>query len=86
VYRRFHHQLGSTFWGVATVKTDRGTQFTSPLWTGACTSLGGIKHVLTTAYHPQSNGMVERVHTGRSRMPHVARSPSLGADGPACGA
>ena len=28
---------------------------------GACTSLG-IKHMLTTAYHPHSNGMVEGVH------------------------
>jgi hypothetical protein len=44
-----------------TVTTDRGTQFTSALWSSACTSLG-IKHMLTTAYHPQSNGMVERVH------------------------
>jgi hypothetical protein len=40
-----------------TVTTDRGTQFTSTLWTSTCTSLG-IKNVL----HPQSNGMVERVH------------------------
>jgi hypothetical protein len=35
----------------ATVTTDRGAQFTPSLWTAACTSLG-IKHVLTTAYHP----------------------------------
>jgi hypothetical protein len=40
---------------------DRGAQFTSSVWTAACMSLG-IKHVLTAAYHPQSNGMVERVH------------------------
>ncbi len=40
-----------------TVTTDRGTQFTSALWSSTCTGLG-IKHVLTTAYHPQSNGMV----------------------------
>ncbi len=46
---------------LGTVTTDRGTQFTSALWSSTCTSLG-IKHVLTTAYHPQSNGMVERVH------------------------
>jgi transposase InsO family protein len=44
----------------ATVTTDRGAQFTSTPWTSACTSLG-IKHMLTTAYHPQSNGLVERV-------------------------
>ena len=45
----------------ATVTTDRGTQFTSSVWAAACKRLG-IKHVLTTAFHPQSNGMVERVH------------------------
>jgi transposase InsO family protein len=45
----------------ATVTTDRGAQFTSTLWKSSCRSLG-IKHVLTTAYHPQSNGMVERMH------------------------
>ncbi|MFN9940087.1 MAG: DDE-type integrase/transposase/recombinase, partial [bacterium] len=39
-----------------TVTADRGTQFTSALWSSTCTGLG-IKHVLTTAYHPQSNGM-----------------------------
>ena len=45
----------------STVTTDRGAQFTSAVWAAACTRLG-IKHVLTTAFHPQSNGMVERVH------------------------
>jgi transposase InsO family protein len=42
---------------LGTVTTDRGAQFTSALWSSACTSLG-IKHELTTSYHPQSNGMV----------------------------
>jgi transposase InsO family protein len=40
-----------------TVTTDRGAQFTSALWSSACTGLG-IKHKLTTAYHPPSNSMV----------------------------
>jgi hypothetical protein len=56
-----HLQLVASFAVPGTVTTDRGTQFTSALWSSTCTSLG-IKHVLTTAYHPQSNGMVERVH------------------------
>ena len=41
--------------------TDRGTQFTSHLWRDLMRSLG-IRHNLTTAYHPQSNGIVERFH------------------------
>jgi transposase InsO family protein len=48
--------------GVPAVKTsDRGTQFTSSLWAALC-SLLIIQHNQTTAYHPQSNGMVERFH------------------------
>jgi transposase InsO family protein len=44
-----------------TVTTDRGTQFTSELWKSMCKTLG-VHHVTTTAYHPQSNGMIERFH------------------------
>jgi cleavage and polyadenylation specificity factor subunit 1 len=48
--------------GVPTVLTsDRGPQFTSAVWAGLCELLQ-IKHVKTTAYHPQSNGVLERVH------------------------
>jgi hypothetical protein len=41
--------------------SDRGVQFTSGMWAAMCTRLG-IQHVMTTAYHPQANGMVERFH------------------------
>jgi hypothetical protein len=45
----------------AVITLDRGSQFTSALWDSLCNTLG-IKHVQTTAYHPQSNGLVERFH------------------------
>ncbi len=41
--------------------SDRGPQFTSAVWTSLCKLLD-IKHTPTTAYHPQSNGIVERFH------------------------
>jgi len=44
-----------------TITSDRGTQFTSAVWQSMCNTLG-VRHVTTTAYHPQSNGMVERFH------------------------
>ena len=43
------------------ITTDQGPQFTSALWSELCTTLG-ILPLRTTSYHPQSNGMVERVH------------------------
>jgi len=46
---------------VPVITSDRGTQFTSSLWAALC-SLLNIQHNQTTAYHPQSNGMVERFH------------------------
>jgi transposase InsO family protein len=39
----------------AVITSDRGSQFTSALWDSLCIILG-IKHVQTTAYHPQANG------------------------------
>ena len=43
------------------VVTDQGSQFTGHLWKNLMSFLG-IKHVTTTSYHPQSNGLVENVH------------------------
>jgi len=55
-------QLWVARFGVpAKVTTDRGAQFLSGVWACLCKSLG-MKHVKTTAYHPQANGMVERLH------------------------
>ena len=44
-----------------TITTDRGSQFTSQIWTQLLKTWG-IQHNVTTAYHPQSNGLVERLH------------------------
>lgn len=43
------------------ITSDRGPQFTSNLWTALWTLLGAQLH-RTTAYHPQANGIVERLH------------------------
>ena len=45
----------------ADVTTDQGRQFTSSLW-AELHRLLGISSLRTTAYHPQANGLVERVH------------------------
>ena len=48
--------------GVPTdITSDRGAQFTSDVW-GALSESLGVKLHRTTAYHPQSNGLVERFH------------------------
>lgn len=44
-----------------TVTTDRGLQFQSQLFQ-SITNLIGAEHRPTTSYHPQCNGMVERLH------------------------
>ncbi len=44
-----------------TITSDRSPQFTSNLWFKLCEMLH-ISHKQTTAYHPESNGAVERLH------------------------
>jgi transposase InsO family protein len=51
----------SRFGVPATLTSDRGVQFTSSFW-AAVTGRLGVRHNTTTAFHPQSNGMVERFH------------------------
>ncbi len=43
------------------ISSDRGPQFVSQLWVSLA-ELFGMKLHQTTAYHPQSNGLVERFH------------------------
>lgn len=45
----------------AHISSDRGSQFTSDLWSTIAQLLGTQLH-RTTAYHPQANGLVERFH------------------------
>ena len=45
----------------STVMTDRGSQFESSLWEKLMQLLG-TKRLRTTAYHPISNGLIERFH------------------------
>ena len=49
------------FGAPSTITTDRGTQFEFQLF-NALAKLIGCRHIRTTAYHPASNGLIERWH------------------------
>ena len=51
----------SRFGVPVTVVTDRGCQFTGESSSTMCSQLH-ISHRTTTSYHPQNNGMIERIH------------------------
>jgi hypothetical protein len=60
------------------ITSDRGPQFVSAVWT-AFTARLGIKSQLTTPYHPQAKGAVERFHR---RLKDVLRARLAGPDWP----
>ncbi len=66
----------SRFGVPAQITSDREPQFASAVWAAFCKQMG-IKHMMTTAYHPQSNGMVERFHR---QLKEALRARNCGAD------
>ena len=61
VIDQFTHGWISSYGVPEVVTTDRGSQFTSTMFNQLLRNWG-IRHITTTAYHPESNGMVERLH------------------------
>lgn len=61
ITRAFYSTWIAHFGAPALITTDRGSQFESAIFQ-ALTQLIGAKMIRTTAYHPQSNGMIERFH------------------------
>ena len=59
----------------STLTSDRGRQFVSDLWTKTASMLGTSTNT-TTSYHPQANGLVERMH----RTMKSALKAKLGSD------
>ena len=51
----------SIFRALARLLSDRGASFTSSIIEELC-NIFGIKRLQTTTYHPQTNGLVERLH------------------------
>ena len=68
----------SRFGVPGTLVSDRGTQFTSAVWHVLAKRLG-FQHCTTTAYHPQSNGLVERFHR---QLKTALRARLAGVDWP----
>ena len=56
---------------------DRGAQFISQLWAELCKFLG-CKLVHTTAFHPESNGFLERPHRTLKALPKVKKTLAIG--------
>lgn len=56
----FNHWIAH-YGSPVTITSDQGSQFESALF-NALTNLVGTKKTRTTPYHPQSNGIVERMH------------------------
>jgi transposase InsO family protein len=63
---------------LACLVSDRGVQFASAVWAATMAKLG-TRHLMTTAFHPQCNGLVERAHR---RLKDALKARLAGPDWP----
>jgi hypothetical protein len=61
VQAAFFKSWVSLFRVSAFLTLDRSVEFSSAVWSEMCSTLR-ISHGLTTAFHPQANGLEERIH------------------------
>ena len=71
--------MSGRIWVPDIITPDRGAQFTLGLLRAICSTLN-ISHQQTTAYHPQSNGLVEHLHR---RLKDALRARAAAPDWPA---
>lgn len=67
VAREFVQKIITRYGVPSKLLTDQGRNFVSALFKGVCTLLG-VQKLQTTPYHPQCNGMVERLHRSLADM------------------
>ncbi|KAF2367520.1 Integrase catalytic core [Trinorchestia longiramus] len=72
VARTFVHSWIARFGVPLRITHDLGAQFASKLWADV-SSLLGCTNFSTTAFHPQSNGLIERVHRDLKTASHRSR-------------
>ena len=75
VARVFVERWVAVFGCPSTITTDRGAQFESSLF-GLLTRILGATRIRTTAYHPASNGLVERFHRQLKAALKASETPS----------
>jgi hypothetical protein len=61
VANAFLERVVAYHWLPDYIVSDRGSQFLSNFWTTLCSKIG-IKQRLSTAYHPQTDGLTERMN------------------------
>ena len=75
IIRTFEREWISRFGVPEIVITDQGTQFESEKFSNFC-KIMGIERKRTTAYHPQSNGKIERWHRAMKNSIRAASEDS----------
>ena len=61
IVNEFYNHWISIFGTPEKVITDNGREFVSETFENLCRKMG-VVHTRTTPYHPQSNGLIERIH------------------------
>lgn len=79
VAKTFISEYISRFGVPQTLTTDQGSQFESKLFTELSKVLK-MKRIRTTAYHPQSNGLVERFHRTLKASLRASENPTKWCD------